>query len=223
MVQLPSFIDECHCNVGSLFLQYLRKDIHVEASSDPADKCKVRCYLKRSDDPKNASQKEDRVVEPDFVLIRNFPRTLHNVDYRNMVIGLVFSGIPSVNSCSSVLQAMDRPIVYAELLRIRERLGADKFPLINMKYHPNLMTSTQKDLFDVKFPGVVKVGSTHAGFGKMLVQNQSEYRDAESILAMTNEYYTTEELIPNIVEEIRIQKIGDHYRAYLRRSDRCVN
>jgi hypothetical protein len=92
-----------------------------------------------------------------------------------------------------------------------------------MKYHPNLMTSTQKDLFDVKFPGVVKVGSTHAGFGKMLVKDQGEYRDAESIIAMTNDYYTTEELIPNVVEEIRIQKIGDHYRAYYRRSERYVS
>jgi hypothetical protein len=85
-----------------------RKDLHVEASSDPADKERIRCYLKRSEDPLNAGQKEDRVVSPDFVVIRNFPRTLHNVDYRNMVIGLIFAGIPSVNTCSSVLRAMDR-------------------------------------------------------------------------------------------------------------------
>lgn len=75
-----------------------------------------------------------------------------------------------------------------------------------------------KNLIDTPFPCVIKVGSTHAGFGKMLAHNESDYKDAESVLALSSEYYTTELLIPDIIEEIRVQKIGDFFRAYHRRS-----
>lgn len=82
--------------------------------------------------------------------------------------------------------------MYGELLRIRDRLGPENFPLVPMQYHPNLTHGTMKNLIDVPFPCVIKVGSTHAGFGKMLAQNESDYKDAESVLALSNEYYTYE-------------------------------
>lgn len=64
------------------------KDIHVEASADR----QTRVAIKKAEEPLPFStQKEDRVISPDFVLIRNFPSDIHDNTFRNMVIGLAFN------------------------------------------------------------------------------------------------------------------------------------
>lgn len=64
------------------------KDIHVEAAADG----QTKVFIKKAEEPLPFStQKEDRVVSPDFVLIRNFPADIHDHSFRNMVIGLAFN------------------------------------------------------------------------------------------------------------------------------------
>jgi len=164
-----------------------------------------------------SSMKEDRTIKPDFVLIRNFPGDIHENSFKNMVVALLFANIPSVNSLESVYRCMDRPVVYAEMLKIQKRLGKEGFPLVPMNYYPNLKASTQR-LIAPSYPAVVKVASTHAGYGKIQARDQGEMQDVSCVLALHNDYYTTEPFITHEYE-FRVQKIGNHYRSFRRNSD----
>lgn len=191
------------------------KDLHVEASSDG----RTLCYLREAQRPfPFTSQKNDRVVSPDFVLIRNFPRDLHGVDYKNTIMGLMFNDVPAINSLLSVLLCSERTLQYSQLLKASKQLGSSGFELIPLIYHSNFMTGSSCNLFKEEYPLVVKVGSTHAGFGKAKVKSEADMDDIRSILALGKDYYTTEPFIGNIAYEYRIQKIGAHYRAFRRNS-----
>jgi hypothetical protein len=151
-------------------------------------------------------------VSPDLLFVRNFPKGLQQVDYRNILLGFAMAGTPAINSVDSLLLGLDRPLMFGALVRIRNALGADvsdlarrlsftscviliwslllhhalqKFPLIDLTYHANLGSGTNKLLCVPKqFPVVVKVSSTHAGFGKMRVEKLQDLHDLMSILCL---------------------------------------
>lgn len=57
-----------------------------------------------------------RSFKPDFVLIRQHAFSMDkNGDHRNMVIGLQYAGLPSVNSLDSVYNFCDKPWVVSVL------------------------------------------------------------------------------------------------------------
>lgn len=62
---------------------------------------------------------------------------------------------------------------------------------------------------------MVKVGSSSQGVGKSRVPNQEAWTDTLSLLSMTTEYFVTEPFI-EWTKDIRVQKIGDNYRAISR-------
>jgi len=171
------------------------------------------------DDPLYSFQKQERTFKPDFLFIRNFPTDLHSLEFRNELIGLLMCDIPCVNPIQTVLLTMDRPVAYAELLKIRKRLGPEKFPLVPLQYHCNNALGTKRSTIEIKhWPVVIKVGSTHAGYGKIIVHNKVEYEDLIGILALEKRYFTVEGFIEHEYE-YRIQKIGNHYRTFKRNSD----
>eukprot|EP01126_Amoeba_proteus_P067045 TRINITY_DN9818_c0_g1_i1.p1 TRINITY_DN9818_c0_g1~~TRINITY_DN9818_c0_g1_i1.p1 ORF type:complete len:229 (-),score=43.52 TRINITY_DN9818_c0_g1_i1:141-827(-) len=112
---------------------------------------------------------------------------------------------------------MDRPVMHAELVSIAERVGWDKFPVIHCKFHPNLRSGDRMRMIKPSFPTVVKVASSYGGYGKIVARNQSEYSDIESILALTNEFFTEESFIEHEYE-FRVQVIGGHVRCFRRNS-----
>jgi len=179
--------------------------IHVEASGDIPIACTV------------IVDSEEKEIYPDFVLFRAFPNDLFGVSFRRQLLGLVYSGIGGVNTPSSVLQTMDRPIVHAEMLRIAERIGFDKFPVIKAKYHPNGYSGNKKRLIPIIFPTVIKVGSSYGGYGKMVANNKQEYDDITSVLALGTEYFTEEPFTKHDFE-FRIQVIGPYIRCFRRNS-----
>ena len=126
---------------------------------------------------------------------------------------------------------MHRPLVYSELLKIEKQiekensmksLSGPKLKLIPLSYYSNEPTShSRPELISAPiFPSVVKVGNTHAGYGKFRITSNADFDDIKSILALNNDYYTLEPLIEKDYE-YRIQKIGDKYRCFTRNSSSC--
>ncbi|GAB5370549.1 hypothetical protein AAMO2058_001502600 [Amorphochlora amoebiformis] len=132
-------------------------------------------------------------IKPDFVLIRNQVRSLTS-DYRSKLYGLMYGNVPSLNSLTSIYMFCERPIVQAELNRLSKE-HSEKFRVVPQSY----FCSFNSFFYGNKFPAVVKVGDAHAGFGKMKIANHKDMEDFKS-----GKF------------DLRIQKIGNHYRAYKR-------
>ncbi|XP_056885091.1 synapsin-2-like [Takifugu flavidus] len=60
-----------------------------------------------------------------------------NEDFRNLIIGLQYAGIPSVNSLDSIYNLCDKPWAFSQLINSQKKLGSDKFPLIDQTFYPN--------------------------------------------------------------------------------------
>jgi len=150
-------------------------------------------------------------VQPDFVLVRNEVQT-PAFDARGCLNGFLFADLPSLNSLQSILMFCERPAVAGQLQRLQRRLGADAFPVV----HQHFASSHRSLMYGYTFPAVVKVGSAHAGVGKMKVTDHHQMSDVRSVLQMMPREHCTVEPFIQGAEDLRIQKIGRHYRAFRR-------
>jgi len=150
-------------------------------------------------------------VHPDFVLIRNEVKMPH-FDGRSRLDGFLFADLPSVNSLLSVNTFCSRAAVQGQLHRLNRRLGDEAFPVV-----PQHFASSHRSLmYGYTFPAVVKVGSAHAGAGKMKITDHHQMSDFRSVLQMMPDEHCFVEPFVQGEYDLRIQKIGNHYRAFRR-------
>ncbi|GIZ02650.1 synapsin [Caerostris extrusa] len=85
-----------------------------------------------------------------LLLIRQHVRDAGTEDYRNLLLGFKYGGVPSVNSLHSLYNFQDKPWVFSQLLHMQRRLGKENFPLIEQSYFPNHkeMVSLHSKVFD---------------------------------------------------------------------------
>lgn len=186
-------------------------DIHVHADTySSAGLCvevrKMHGPSREGDPPTTRLQ----TIHPDFVLVRNEVQT-PGFDGRSRLSGLLFADVPACNSLQSIQLFLDRAAIMGQLHRLNRRLG-DAFPVVPQHF----ASSHRSFMYGFTFPAVVKVGSAHAGVGKMQIQDHHQMSDFRSVLAMMPHEHCFAE--PFIVGEcdLRIQKIGAHYRAFRR-------
>lgn len=103
-----------------------------------------------------------RSFKPDFVLVRQHPVDAME-DWKNIILGLQFAGVPCINSLAAIYNMLDKPWVvslqhnlleslipkhpdvmihivqlqFSHLAAIQKKLGKEQFPLIEQTYFPN--------------------------------------------------------------------------------------
>lgn len=116
-----------------------------------------------------------------------------------------FAGIPCVNSAEVLLRGFDRLSMLNELRSI----GLPVIPFTAV-VGTQAMTQVQPQL-----PTVIKVGSYHAGLGKMLVTTHEQWQDMKDFLFITEDYFTIEPYIA-YKRDIRCTAVGEQVWALAR-------
>ncbi|XP_043477570.1 synapsin [Leptopilina heterotoma] len=153
-----------------------------------------------------------RSFKPDFVLIRQNLRDASE-DHKNLLLGLMYGGVPSVNNLTAIYNFQDKPWVFGHLLGLQRRLGKESFPLIEQTFYPNHREMVNAS----RYPAVIKLGHAHGGIGKARAETSQEFLDLSSLAAMTNAYCTSEPYI-DTKYDVHVQKIGNNYKAFMRKS-----
>jgi len=179
-----------------------------------AENGKAIVYIKPNEKPLRKEEGSERQCSPDFILVRKLVRGLsEHENYTNAFYGLMFAGIPAVNTLESIHLCLERPVVNAALNGLKRRL-LKNFPFIEQTYFSH--ATPQAMMFTPELPVVVKVGYAEAGYGKMKFDNSDDLNDFKGVLALHHDYVTMESLIGAREYDLRIQKIGNHYRAFKR-------
>ncbi|RWS05037.1 synapsin-like protein, partial [Dinothrombium tinctorium] len=79
------------------------RDLNLMSNSESGTICSIASY-------ERSGSKSSRNFRPDFVLVRQHIRDVYE-DYRDIILGLKYGGVPSINSLHSLYNFTDRPWV----------------------------------------------------------------------------------------------------------------
>lgn len=145
------------------------------------------------------------VCKPDIVFWR-LGAVNPQAKHRSMLELIEYSGIPCVNSASTLLTGYDR-------LSMLNKLKKLELPVIDFNVATHI---TQLKNIGMDFPFVVKVGNHHGGYGKSLVTNEEQWNELKDLLFIHEDYVTAERFI-NYQYDIRYLAVQDKVWAMKRR------
>lgn len=147
----------------------------------------------------------DGVCQPDVIFWR-LGAVNPEAKQRHILELIDYSGIPCVNSASTLLIGYDR----LSMLNKLKKLG---LPVIDFNTATN--TGQLKNLA-MEFPFVVKVGNHHGGYGKSLVTTDEQWEELKDLLFIHQDYVTIEKFI-DYRYDIRYLAVHDKVWAMKRR------
>lgn len=150
-----------------------------------------------------------RGIRPSLLLARNVLCTVTQ-NHRNTLYGFEYAGVPMMNSFHAQFMNSERAVVVAAMSKLARQLGRENFPLISQAF----FASESSFFYGLPFPCVTKLGSGHAGYGKLKVANHHDMQDVRTLLPMTKDGYATAETFIEADYELRLQKLGTHLRAF---------
>lgn len=160
----------------------------------------------------NSPQDRARSFAPHLVLLRSFVLGNPDHDWRHLFKALAHQHVRVINSLSSFLFSVEKEIMWGQLRRIQKE-KCPTLPLIPQTYYSSAAVAGFAD-----FPLVLKVGSASQGVGKAVVSSSTAWKDYCSVLEMLPKSglgFTAEPMI-EWESDLRLQKIGAHYRAIRR-------
>lgn len=160
----------------------------------------------------NTRQAEMRSFSPDLILLRSFVLgTPDHHDHRHLMGALFHHNVATVNSLESFAYSVEKEKLWGKMRQCRDE--DPTFPLIAQAYYsgPRAAASVESG-----FPAILKVGSASQGVGKARVVNESSFQDYLSVLAMSPQSGFTVMPMVQWESDLRLQKIGAHYRAIRR-------
>jgi len=159
-------------------------------------------------------QNKTRSCTPNFILFRGSCKGGARTNWMHKLVTFAHANLPTVNSIDSFINSQDKAIMYGKLSKVMDSLGGfENFPLVTQTCYSNWKAAT----FPPDFPCVGKIGTASGGLGKMKIAGPTEWDDFCSIAAMQPQFFTSEGFVQWDFD-IRIQKIGNHYRAFRRTS-----
>lgn len=130
--------------------------------------------------------------------------------YHQEVLEIIrLAGIPCINAPNVMLDDLNR-------CSMLNRLKALDIPIVPFTSTIGALLANQ---IQPKIPSVIKVGSYHAGYGKMLINSLEQWQDMTDFVFATDGYFTVEPFI-DYERDIRCLAVGNQIWALARNGSR---
>lgn len=166
--------------------------------------------------PFGSSASRARTIRnPHAVLVRSFARGPKQEHFEHYLHAFNIAQVPCCNGVRSLLELTERASCIALAKRV-EKITKKELRLVPLEMHPNVKERVQPVGKNFLYPQVVKIGSCHAGRGKILLHNAQEGDDVLGTLETLTKHYFTVEPFISVSYEYRLYKMGKHLRCYRR-------
>lgn len=129
--------------------------------------------------------------------------------HREILEMIRFSGVPCVNPTHTMLDEISRWTMLNRLKSLGLPMLSTTFvvgSILAQRVHPTP-------------PAVLKVGSYHAGYGKLQIQSTDQWNDVSDFLFSTDGYFTVEPFV-DYKRDIRCLAVGDKVWSMARKGSR---